>query len=113
MFRIFLVTLILSIMLSFEAIEIQIHNIFLNTKNDGDISVEPNITQVKQNLESHGFVLIPGKDMKKLLIQHGASEDDLAVLESGSGYIHKHLPIDQQPAMYHVPPTGMCGFPEN
>ena len=100
-------------MLSFEAIEIQIHNIFLNTKNDGDISVEPNITQVKQNLESHGFVLIPRKDMKKLLIQHGASEDDLAVLESGSGYIHKHLPIDQQPAMRHVPPTGMCGFPEN
>ena len=61
--------------------------------------MEPNITQVKQNLETHGFVLIPGKDMKKLLIQRGASEDDLAVLESG--YIHKHLPIDQQPAMYH------------
>ena len=51
--------------------------------NNGEISVEPNIKQIKQNLELHGFVLIPGKDMKKLLIQHGASEDDLAVLESG------------------------------
>ena len=59
----------------------------------------PNITQVKQSLETDGFVLIPGKDMKKLLIQHGASDDDMAVLESG--YIHKHLPIDQEPAMYH------------
>ena len=40
MFRIFLVTLILSIILSFDAIEIQIHNIFLNTKNDRDISID-------------------------------------------------------------------------
>ena len=97
MFRIFLVTLILSIMFTFDAIEI--HNICINTTNNGEISVEPNIKQIKQNLELHGFVLIPGKDMKKLLIQHGASEDDLAVLESG--YIHKYLPIDQQPVMYH------------
>ena len=71
-----IVTLILSIILSFDA-------------NDRDISIGPNITQVKQSLETDGFVLIPGKDMKKLLIQHGASDDDMAVLESG--YIHKHL----------------------
>ena len=84
-------------MFTLDAIEIL--NICINTTNNGEISVEPNITQIKQNLELHGFVLIPGKDMKKLLIHHGASEDDLAVLESG--YIHKYLPIDQQPVMYH------------
>ena len=57
------------------------------------------LDQLKSTLETKGFVLIPGKVMKKLLIQHGASEDDLAVLESG--YIHKRLPVDQQPVMYH------------
>ena len=55
--------------------------------------------KLKEALDTKGFVLIPGKIMKKLLIQHGASEEHLAVLESG--YIHKRLPEDQQPAMYH------------
>ena len=64
-----------------------------------EISSEQNITKIKDYLESNGFVLISGKDMKKLLIQHGASREDIAVLESG--YIHKHLPPDQQPAMSH------------
>ena len=57
------------------------------------------LDRLKNILETKGFVLIPGKVMKKLLIQHGASEEDLAVLESG--YIHKKLPVDQQPTMYH------------
>ena len=57
------------------------------------------LDRLKNILETKGFVLIPGKVMKKLLIQHGASEEDLAVLESG--YIHKRLPVDQQPVMYH------------
>ena len=57
------------------------------------------LNEVKDILESRGFVLISGKDMKKLLVQQGATEEDMAVLESG--YIHKHLPIDQQPVMYH------------
>ena len=57
------------------------------------------LNQLKSTLDKKGFVLIPGKLMKKLLIQHGASEEDLAVLESG--YIHKRLPVDQQPVMYH------------
>ena len=55
--------------------------------------------ELKEALDAKGFVLIPGKVMKKLLIQHGASEVDLAVLESG--YIHKRLPVDQLPAMQH------------
>ena len=57
------------------------------------------LNKVKEILESKGFVLISGKDMKKLLVQQGATEEDMAILESG--YIHKHLPIDQQPVMYH------------
>ena len=57
------------------------------------------LDEVKETLDAKGFVLISGKDMKNLLIQHGASEEDMSVLESG--YIHKHLPADQQPAMYH------------
>ena len=57
------------------------------------------LNEVKDTLNAKGFVLISGKDMKHLLIQHGAKEEDMAVLESG--YIHKHLPADQQAAMYH------------
>ena len=57
------------------------------------------LNKVKEILESKGFVLISGKDMKKLLVQQGATEEDMAVLESG--YIHKHLPLDQQPVMHH------------
>ena len=73
--------------ITFKAIDI------LMLKNYGEIS------KIKQNLEFYGFVVIPGKDMKSLLIQHGASREDMAVLESG--YIHQHLPIDQQPVMHH------------
>ena len=57
------------------------------------------LLKVKEILESRGFVLISGRDMKKLLVQQGATEEDMAVLESG--YIHKHLPLDQQPVMHH------------
>ena len=57
------------------------------------------LEEMKEALDAKGFVLIPGKVMKKLLMQHGASEEDLAVLESG--YIHKTLPVDQLPAMQH------------
>ena len=59
----------------------------------------PSLNEVKDTLDTKGFVLISGKDMKHFLIQHGAREEDMAVLESG--YIHKHLPSDQQAAMYH------------
>ena len=94
--RIFLLTLISSIILTFDAVDIPKR--FLSIpKCDGEISAKLNITKIKQNLELNGFVLIPGKDMKNLLIQHGASREDMAVLESG--YIHQHLPIDQQPVM--------------
>ena len=95
---IFLLTLISSIILTFDAIDIS-KRFFSIPKSDGEISEEFNITNIKQNLELNGFVLIPGKDMKNLLIQHGASTEDMAVLESG--YIHQHLPIDQQPVMHH------------
>ena len=96
--RIFLMTFISSIIFTFDVID-KSKTFFSITKDDREISGQPNITNIKQNLESSGYVLIPGEDMKKLLIQHGASREDIAILESG--YIHKHLPIDQQPAMYH------------
>ena len=68
------------------------------------------LNEVKDILESKGFVLISGKNMKKLLVQQGASEEDMAVLESGN--IHKHLPIDQQPVMYHRQVKIKCTIPE-
>jgi len=37
--------------------------------------------------------------MKALLKQHGASEEDLSLMESG--YIHKKVPQDLQPIMSH------------
>ena len=87
--RILLLTLFSSIIFIF----------YLIPKHEEQIADEPNVMSIKQDLESNGFVLVSGEDMKKLLIQHGASDEDMAILESG--YIHKHLPIDQQPAMYH------------
>ena len=55
------------------------------------------ITGIKESLETNGFVLISGPEMKALLKFHGATEEDMAVLESGQ--IHRFLPIDQVPAM--------------
>ena len=68
------------------------------------------LNKVKETLESKGFVLISGKDMKKLLVQQGATEEDMTVLESGN--IHKHLPRDQQPVMYHRQVKIKCTIPE-
>ena len=96
--RILLLTLISSIIFTFDVIE-KPRTFYSIPKHEEKIADEPNIISVKQDLESNGFVLVSGEEMKKLLIQHGASDEDMAVLESG--YIHKHLPIDQQPAMYH------------
>ena len=61
--------------------------------------LKPDIMAIKKLLEDRGYVLIPGKIMKELLIQFGATEEDFRVLESG--YIHRYLPLDQQPVMRH------------
>ena len=60
---------------------------------------EGGLGAIKKTLETHGWVLIPGAEMKKYLIQFGATKEDLWLLESG--YIHKKRPRDQQPAMKH------------
>ena len=61
--------------------------------------LKPDIMAIKKLLEDRGYVLIPGQIMKELLIQFGATEEDFRVLESG--YIHRYLPLDQQPVMRH------------
>ena len=61
--------------------------------------LKPDIMAIKKLLEDRGYVLIPGKIMKELLIQFGATEEDFRILESG--YIHRYLPLDQQPVMRH------------
>ena len=60
---------------------------------------EGGLGAIKKTLETHGWVLIPGEEMKKYLKQFGATNEDLWLLESG--YIHKKLPRDQVPAMAH------------
>ena len=50
-------------------------------------------------LEKYGYVYIPGKSMRSLMKSFGATEEDLARLESGN--IHKDVPLDQQPVMKH------------
>ena len=55
------------------------------------------ITGIKESLETNGFVLISGPEMKALLKFHGATEEDMAVLESGQ--THRSIPMDQIPAM--------------
>ena len=57
------------------------------------------IMAIKKRFEDRGYVLILGQMMKELLTQFGAKEEDFRVLESG--YIHKYLPLDQQPVMRH------------
>ena len=93
--RIFLLTLISSIILTFDAIDIS-KRFFSIPKSDGEISAELNITKIKQNLELNGFVLIPGKDMKNLLIQHGPGV-----------WIHPSS-SPHRPAACHAPSTGEC-----
>ena len=75
------------------------HSIPACQKLKSDQEATFTMEELKEALDAKGFVLIPGKVMKKLLIQHRASEEDLAVLESG--YIHQRLPVDQLPAMQH------------
>ena len=60
---------------------------------------KPDIIAIKSILEDKGYVLIPGRIMKELLTQFGATEEDFRVLESG--HIHRYLPPDQQPVMRH------------
>ena len=60
---------------------------------------EGGLGAIKKTLETNGWVLIRGAEMKKYLIQFGATKEDLWMLESG--YIHKKLPKDQVPAMAH------------
>ena len=57
------------------------------------------IMAIKKRFEDRGYVLILGQMMKELLTQFGAKEEDFRVLESG--YIHRYLPLDQQPVMRH------------
>ena len=73
---------------------------------DADLEMDQNgqvlkrdIMAIKKLLEDRGYVLIPGQIMKELLTQFGATEEDFQVLESG--YIHRYLPLDQQPVMRH------------
>ena len=54
----------------------------------------PDIMEVKKVLEDKGWVLIPGMSMRSLLLQFGATMEDMNELESGE--IHRELPQDQQ-----------------
>lgn len=60
---------------------------------------EGGLGAIKKTLETHGWVLIPGSEMRKYLTKFGATKEDLWLLESG--YIHKKLPKDQVPEMAH------------
>ena len=68
-------------------------------QNQNGQVLKPDIMSIKKLLEDRGYVLIPGQIMKELLTQFGATEEDFQVLESG--YIHRYLPLDQQPVMRH------------
>jgi len=57
------------------------------------------LQKIKNNLDEQGHVYIDGPTMKLLLKEHGATNDDLALMESG--YIHERVPHDQQPLMQH------------
>ena len=60
---------------------------------------EGGLGAIRKTLETLGWVLIPGSEMRRYLTQFGATKEDLWLLESG--YIHKKLPKDQVPEMAH------------
>ena len=100
--RKFILVFVFSIIL-----ETVVHEALINGQtNHDDLEMDherrvlkPDIMAIKKLLEDRGYVLIPGQIMKELLIQFGATEEDFRVLESG--YIHRYLPLDQQPVMRH------------
>jgi len=57
------------------------------------------LQEIKNDLELNGFVLIPGPTMRSLMKNFGATDDDLALMESS--YFHERLPPDLQPVMKH------------
>lgn len=58
------------------------------------------LKQIKSCLESDtGFAMVAGPAMKSLLKTHGAKEEDMVQLETGS--VHEQCPLDQQPLMSH------------
>ena len=87
-------------------LEVVVHESLINGQisHEADLEMDqvvskPDIIAVKKALEDKGYVLIPGRIMKELLTQFGATKEDFRVLESG--HIHRHLPPDQQPVMLH------------
>ena len=88
-------------------LEVVVHESLINGQisheNDHEMDQKwvskPDIMAIKNILEDKGYVLIPGRIMKELLTQYGATEEDFRVLESG--HIHRYLPPDQQPVMRH------------
>ena len=88
-------------------LEVLVHESLINGQISHETDIEmdqkwvskPDIMAIKKILEDQGYVLIPGRIMKELLTQFGATEEDFRVLESG--HIHRHLPPDQQPVMRH------------
>ena len=88
-------------------LEVVVHESLINGQmsheNDHEMDQKwvskPDINAIKNILEDKGYVLIPGRIMKELLTQFGATEEDFRVLESG--HIHRYLPPDQQPVMRH------------
>ena len=64
---------------------------------NGDLLLYSSLPQ--NDLELNGFVLIPGPTMRSLMKNFGATDDDLALMESS--YFHERLPPDLQPVMKH------------
>ena len=97
-FLAFLFSLILEVFVHESLINGQISH-ETDFKTDQKWVSKPDIMDIKKILENKGYVLIPGRIMKELLTQFGATEEDFRVLESG--HIHRYLPLDQQPVMRH------------
>ena len=97
-FLAFLISLILEVVVHESLFNGQIFHV-TDLEMDQKWVSKPDIMAIKKILEDKGFVLIPGRIMKELLTQFGATEEDFRVLESG--HIHRYLPLDQQPVMRH------------
>jgi hypothetical protein len=65
---------------------------------DDILPAQAALKRIRHNLHTEGYVWIPGQQFRSLLMELGATESDLELMESG--HVHAQVARDPQPAMH-------------
>jgi hypothetical protein len=65
---------------------------------DDALPAQAALKRIHHNLHTEGYVWIPGQQFRFLLMELGATESDLEIMESGQ--VHAQAARDPQPAMH-------------